>query len=307
MKRSVAALALAISVLTVSAQASSQAVAELADNMDALTQAKIALMKAPAGAVAAKKIDGAPALRKEAATIGYAEIKSSDYNFEWMLFSGGWYWNTSDDYSSFYDLDQDFEDFSTYNATFTLFVYRTSTTPYEAATTDINVANSLSATIYKNRVDTTFAGEQAYRNSYSYVNSGYNFSVDTWSFSNSGVTYKYRIFTLVDDWNANYSIYLLMANLGLDFSDSPVAKRREDALPQMFAYHPAPGGRVHFQGTEQFDRIYIYDLAGKLIRSLSRTNAWDGLDNAGKPVRSGYYVSNLHVGDIVRNMGVQMK
>ncbi len=103
-------------------------------------------------------------------------------------------------------------------------------------------------------------------------------------------------------------IYLMMAALGFDFSSSPIAKSRDDAQPRdMFAYYPAANGGVRFEGTGQFDRIYIYNLSGKLIRSLSNTNAWDGLDDAGKPVRSGYYVSNLNVGDITRSLGVQKK
>ncbi len=90
MKRSAVTLTLTVALLAASAQAATQAALDAANNLDAHAQAMIERMGPPAGSDAVKMVDARPALRKQAATVGYAEIKSSDYNFEWMLFSGGW-------------------------------------------------------------------------------------------------------------------------------------------------------------------------------------------------------------------------
>ena len=152
----------------------------------------------------------------------YANIQSSTYPFQWLIFTGGWYWELNDtSYAAFYDIMQYYRNYSTYNAFFHLMIYTTSTTPSAAAQVGITVANSYSATIYINQGADSIGVPKisAIRNSYAY-NSGGNWSVDDWYFFYKGTTYQYRIFTTVSDWNTTSKESLVHVNNIVDKGES---------------------------------------------------------------------------------------
>lgn len=113
----------------------------------------------------AKKVSASD-VERALENVGIAHLKSTEHNFQWMIFSGGWYWRQSDEYESFYTFDQRFEDFSTLKAYFTLYVYRNSTTAFAAADIDAIVGEVRGGIFYDSLTLTTFAGHTAYKNSY---------------------------------------------------------------------------------------------------------------------------------------------
>lgn len=243
-------------------------------------------------------------LPKTLATVGSAVITYSLYNFQWMIFSGGWYWSSSDQYSSFYTIDQRHDDFTSYKAFLSLWIYRTATTAYNCAVTGITIANGNSATIYENKTLTEFNGNTAYYNSYSYTsNSGYSYSVDEWYFTVSGTTYQYKIFTTIDDWNANKTLYGLLKT-GLIFPIQTLTKTTTTPTAKpLISYYPNLNGSVTFSGLPINANLFIYDISGNLIRNITG-NTWDGLTNAGNKVSSGFYVTNIKMSEGVSSIKI---
>lgn len=227
-----------------------------------------------------------------ASTVGSAVITYSPYNFEWMIFSGGWYWNSTDQYSSFYSISQNYYVSLTYSAILSLSIYRTSTTAYDEAVTGIIVATTDKATILENKTQTTFNGYPAYYNSFTYTTTS-SWSIDEWYFTVSGTTYRYSIFTTVADWNANKTYYNLL-KIGVVLPTKTLSKSNSKSQFKPFvSYYSAPNGTINFSGLPNNNSmLFIYDIAGTLIRNLNG-NTWDGLSNDGLKVTNGFYVTNI--------------
>lgn len=249
----------------------------------------VAARKAPSAA----KARGIDAIA--AAANSYADIRSSAYNFEWLLPSGGWYWDSDTSYSTFDVIFQEFNDISTFEATISLLVFNGSPNPQTLAQGAVDDA-SLEANYAANAevYDTTFADNPAFYNSYAYTSSGFDWSYDQWYFINDGVTYLFEIFTTLDDWNANGPFYLTVAEVGVTFNQTGAAKQanQETSRPKI-SYFPTLDGRTQFTANGFGTDIYIYDVNGRLVRSLSGTNIWDGKDVSGSTVGTGFYVSNV--------------
>jgi hypothetical protein len=172
-----------------------------------------------------------------------------------------------------------------------LYIWRSTGTSYDHAVNGINVAISNSATIYNNKTLTTFNGYTAYYNSYSYTTTN-QWSVDEWHFTVAGVSYTYKIFTTVADWNINGTYYGFL-RIGLIFPASSLIKATVSTLEKpKISYYSNLNGSVTFSGLSSNSNLFIYDISGKLIRSIVG-NTWDGLTNAGTKVKSGFYVTNI--------------
>lgn len=244
-------------------------------------------------------------LPKAMATVGSAVITYTPYNFQWMIFSGGWYWNSSDQYSSFYTIDQNYENYASYSASITLYIWRSTGTAYDHAVTGVTVATKNNATIYQNKTLTTFNGFTAYYNSYSYTTT-YQWSVDEWHFTVAGVSYTYKIFTTVADWNANSTYYNLL-KIGLFFPAQTLSKSTASIpLRPQISYYPNTNGSVTFSGLPSNAKLFIYDISGNLIRSIVG-NTWDGLTDSGTRVTSGFYVTNIKMAEGESNIKIFKK
>lgn len=230
------------------------------------------------------------------ASVGSATISHYLYNFRWLIFSGGWYWKSTDEYSSFYYIHQSYEDFSKYGASLMLQIYRISGSPYYMASLGIDLANENNAKIYSNKSLTTFDGHTAYYNSYTYLSSGYTWSVDEWFFSDSGITYSYKIFTLLSDWVKN-STYYNFLRIGFYFKNGVSSQNEStDRTRPSISYFPKPNGSITFSGVPENSELFIYDLSGKLIQRVYG-DSWNGRCRFGSKVQSGFYISNIKMPD----------
>lgn len=270
--------------------------ADARTDLDAAQKALEARIAAKASLLAPEQsVDVEAGLGKTAAgAIGFAAIEAIGYTFKWMVFSGGWYWQTTDQYTTFYYLTQDNR--NTYGATLALYVDRIGTTPSEWADLVVSVAQSNNATFSSQKVLSTFAGQSAYYTSYTYTTT-YTWKVESWTFQHSGQAYEYRLFTTLTDWNTYSSMYGIVKQ-GLFFPQSTVAKQvvTTEPVKPFLDYYAAPNGSITFNLPAHSNEIYIYDIKGKLIRSLVNTKVWDGKDALGISVSSGFYVSNIRSG-----------
>lgn len=233
---------------------------------------------------------------------GYAEIKATDYNFSFLLFPG-WYWETTDEYTSFYVIDQKYNDFGTFGAYFSLYVYRNSTSALSAATSDLNVANSYDPVIYQDKTETTFAGQTAYWNSYSYEVGTLIFHTDTWSFSYMGVTYKYKIFAISSDWDLNKDMYLDMTNGFTFFSNSTNAIQPVSGTNFFVKTYPNPtNGEINFESNTNLKSYTVSNLAGQVLYNKNIDDLDGYIDISG--LAKGYYIFKFESsnGDMVRKI-----
>jgi len=245
-------------------------------------------------------------LPKVMTSVGSAVITYPPYNFEWMIFSGGWYWKSTDEYASFYSITQIYNDPSVFGAFLDLSIHRLAGTPYDHAVAGITVAVSNDATIYENKTLATLNGVSCYYNSYSYKRLSITYSVDEWHFTVGGTSYTYRIFTTVSDWNENKTYYSLL-KIGLILHRAVTAKSLPAAaVKPHISYYPNLNGTVTFLGLPSSAYLYIYDMQGNLLRNLEG-NTWDGLTNSGNKVTKGFYVTNIKMTDGVSNLKIFKK
>lgn len=235
-------------------------------------------------------------------TFGFAEIKATDYNFSFLIYPG-WYWESSDEYTSFYVIEQKYNEFATYNAYFSLYVYRNSNTPLSAATSDLNVANMYNPTITQNKTETTFANQNAYWNAYSYTIGSMAFQLNTWSFSYLGITYQYRIFTSATDWNTNKELYLDMTNgftlFPVSTNSIQIAKRPGFSVK---TYPNPTNGKIAYESDVNLNSCTISNLSGQVLIHKIINDLYGEIDISG--LSQGYYVLNFesNLGDKVQKI-----
>lgn len=266
------------------AAASSKEAAKAAKGVSSVTAEKKLTMAKSVGSLAAT-----------AAAESFAEIRSSAYGFEWLLLSGGWYWDSDSTYVSFDEITQDFNDLDTFAATFSLLIFADALDPQTLANQDItDNSGKTNYSAVEEATETTFAGETAYYNSYAYTSAAVDWSYDKWFLVNDNVTYMFEVFTTLEDYNANATLYMLMADVALTFSQASIGKSVADATrAPAISYYPARDGSVRFDLAGLQSDLYIYGVDGSLVRTLRGTSIWDGKDMAGRSVSTGYYVTNI--------------
>lgn len=230
-------------------------------------------------------------------SFGFGSLKSEKHNFDWMIFSDGWYWESSDTLSNYYYMDQNNNDETLFLAILSLNIYKSAVSANFLANDDADYAKSKSAEIAAEQVADTVGGNNAIYNSYSFEIDEVVVSYDNWYFTNNGITYCYSILTTLEDWNENGLTYLLMQE-GLVFEDLASVKHNKDNRSSMFVkYYETMAGKVNFDisydNGNKVNEIFVYDVKGKLVRRLFNTSVWDGCDELGNKINSGFYVTNI--------------
>lgn len=230
-----------------------------------------------------------PTLHKIMATIGSATITYSKYPFEWLIIPGGWYWESTDEYTSFYFIKQRHENFSTYKATLGLDIYKINISPLDAATAGVNRATNNNANFYEKKVKTTFNGYTAYKNSFV---EDY-FSYDEWYFEINNQTYTYQIFTTVNDWNENKNLYTVLT-LGLILPENTLSKSNAISNKTYNISYINSNNITKFLNVPKNTTMNIYNIKGVLLKTLYYNQPWDGTSSKGKISPPGFYISKIN-------------
>jgi hypothetical protein len=240
-----------------------------------------------------------------------AGIKSSKYSFEWLIYPHWTWWSdTATDTSSPYILYQNYMDTSTYEASLWLVISREKKDPNVEAQLSINEAVIDNWTIVVNQEHDSIGVPKnaAIRNSFTWNSNGKLMSTSEWHFTYNGSYYEYIVLTSEKDWSQNRNIYVALKDLGLLLPvNSLVKSSRLSQTKPFLEYYNQPNGEIRFGNVGPLKQIFIYDLHGGLIRTLSNSDIWDGKDVHNKVVSTGFYISNLLWKSTQQNMKILKK
>lgn len=234
-----------------------------------------------------------------------ARISSSTYGFEWVM-DRDIVWNYNDtSYSSFYVLDQEYNSKAVYSGMFSIWIFRTTTTAYAQAESDIEYAKTKSSyQIYNNKSSVTFCGQPAYLNKWTYLSSlGTSYVYNSWYFTKNNVVYMYSIFTTVSDWNVNNFWYTLYATGLFSFPTGVAKMPLQKTSNTTISNYPEPFNNTttisFILDKEETVKMRVFSVDGRQVFSIDEKmkTGMNEFPVSFKNLNSGKYIVELSIGD----------